>query len=314
MTEKKRIKQKHVVAAQLKTHLVIEVDIEDRYSDVVAEILIDAGAEGLSIDDDETRALPDEPYTPTGRAMLRASFEPVQGKQAQIVARLNDLFQILQPRPDAQIIWSEVENQDWSQKWKEHWKPQRIGARLVIVPSWESFAAQKGDLIITMDPGMAFGTGTHATTQLCAEALERLVQPGQGLLDVGCGSGILALFALRLGAAPVLGVDNDPDAIMVSKENAEANGLADKLQLAVSADVQVEGRFPLVVANILMKPLLALAPAIVAKVEVGGILLLSGLLAEQLDEVSAAYAALGLQESARHLLDEWGLLQFKRDV
>lgn len=312
MTKKKRIKQKHVPVAAVQTHLVIEVDIEDRYSDVLSEVLLEAGAEGLSIDDDETRAIPDEVYTPTGRALLRASFEPEAGKQAQIVSRINAVFQLLQPQPDAKIVWTELENQDWSQKWKEHWKPQRIGERLVIVPSWESFAAHDDDLVITMVPGMAFGTGTHATTRLCAEALERLVQPGQAMLDVGCGSGILALFAIKLGAAPVLGIDNDPDAIMVSRENAEANGLADKIQLAVSADVDVEGVFPLVVANILMKPLLALAPAIVATVQANGVLLLSGLLAEQLDEVSAAYCALGLQESERHLQDEWGLLQFSR--
>lgn len=296
-----------------KFHLVIEVEIDDRYGEAVSDILVEAGAEGASIDDDETRAIPDEPYTPTGRALVRASFSPEAGIQAAVLAQLNRLFAQLSPAPDVHLSWSEVEAQDWSKKWKEQWKPQRIGERLVIVPSWERFDPRPDDLVITMDPGMAFGTGTHATTKLCAEALEQLVQPGQSLLDVGTGSGILALFAIKLGATSVLGIDNDPEAIRVAKENAAANAMPRDPRWAVNAQVSVAGQYPIVVANILMKPLLALSQAICAKVQPGGSLLLSGLLIEQLDQVSAAYQARGLTETDRRHQDQWGLLQLKRD-
>jgi ribosomal protein L11 methyltransferase len=128
------------------------------------------------------------------------------------------------------------------------------------------------------------------------------------LLDVGTGSGILALLAARLGCAPVMAIDNDPDAVAVARQNARANRLEDRLRLAVCADVSVAGRYHLVVANILMKPLLQLAAAISAKVAPGGSLLLSGLLSEQLDEVTRAYQARGLRELERRHDGEWGLL------
>lgn len=286
----------------------LQIEIDDRHVDAVSALLGELGAPGIEIVDDETRSGANPRATSTGRAELRACFTATRGIEARVTAALSRLFTNLDPLPQATLGWSELVEQDWATAWKERWQPQRIGRRLVVVPSWHHYDAAGDDVVLTLDPGMAFGTGTHETTQLCAAALERLDLVDRSLLDVGCGTGILALFGLRLGARPVVAVDNDPDAIAIARANAIANGLADRLRLAVSHDVGVAGRFDLVVANILLNTLCELAPAIAQRVAPGGTLLLSGLLVEQLDAAYRAYAARGFREQQRQTDGEWGML------
>ena len=179
-----------------------------------------------------------------------------------------------------------VEEQNWVQLTQSQFDPIRISDRLWIVPSWHE-SPDPAAVNLILDPGMAFGTGSHPTTRLCLEWLERNVTAGCSLLDYGCGSGILAIAAARLGAGQVAGVDIDPQAVEAARANAERNGVT--AVFADSAD-PVAGEYDVVVANILSNPLRVLAPAICAHVRPGGRLALSGILREQVDEIIAIYA------------------------
>lgn len=180
-----------------------------------------------------------------------------------------------------------LEEQNWVQMTQAQFDPIRISQRLWIVPSWHESPDPEAISLI-LDPGMAFGTGSHPTTRLCLEWLERTVEPGQSVLDYGCGSGILAIAAGKLGADRVAGVDIDPLAVAAARANAERNGV-DAL-FADSAE-PVAGEYDVVVANILSNPLRVLAPAICAHVRSGGRLALSGILREQAEEIIGIYAA-----------------------
>lgn len=186
-----------------------------------------------------------------------------------------------------------VVGDDWRDGWRAHFKPLRIGRRLVVRPSWEPFAAAPEDVVITLDPGGAFGTGTHESTRLALCLLEEVVQANETVLDVGCGSGILSIAALRLGSGPVSALDVDPAAVEATRENARDNGVQDRLYAATTPIESVPERYPLVLANIEAHVLLPLAGAIAARVADGGRLLLSGILREQLARVEAVYAEQG---------------------
>ncbi len=179
-----------------------------------------------------------------------------------------------------------VAEQNWVQLTQSQFDPIRVSERLWIVPSWHE-SPDSAAINLILDPGMAFGTGSHPTTRLCLEWLERNVSAGNTVLDYGCGSGILAIAAARLGAGHVAGVDIDPQAVDAAKANAERNGVT---ALFVDSAAPVAGEYDVVVANILSNPLRVLAPAICAHVRSGGRLALSGILREQADEIVAIYA------------------------
>lgn len=181
-----------------------------------------------------------------------------------------------------------VAEQNWVQLTQSQFDPIRVSSRLWIVPSWHD-APDPAAINLILDPGMAFGTGSHPTTRLCLEWLERNVEPGSSLLDYGCGSGILAIAAAKLGAHPVAGLDIDPQAVAAAQANAERNGIRGA-HFADSA-VPLAGAYDLVVANILSNPLKVLAPAICAHVRPGGRLALSGILDEQAEEIIDIYGA-----------------------
>ncbi|MAT93504.1 MAG: 50S ribosomal protein L11 methyltransferase [Halioglobus sp.] len=186
-----------------------------------------------------------------------------------------------------------LEDKDWEREWMRHYQPMRFGRRLWICPSWLS-PPQPGAVNLMLDPGLAFGTGTHPTTALCLEQLDALPLHDARVVDYGCGSGILALAALKLGARQVLAVDNDPQALRASADNAGRNGI-DPERLVVTlpgdaAHASWAGRADLVVANILAGPLAELAPTLLAFLRPGATLLLSGLLASQAQALCAHYA------------------------
>jgi ribosomal protein L11 methyltransferase len=180
----------------------------------------------------------------------------------------------------------EVEEQDWVRLTQAQFDPISIGQRIWVVPSWHD-APDPDALVLELDPGLAFGTGSHPTTRLCMEWLEQNVKPGQSLLDYGCGSGILAILAKKCGAEPVVGIDIDPQAVESARQNSERNhaevtyGLPDECPA---------GEFDVVVANILSNPLKLMASMLASKVKPGGKIALSGVLARQADEVAAVYA------------------------
>ena len=179
-----------------------------------------------------------------------------------------------------------IEEQNWVQLTQSQFDPIRVSGRLWIVPSWHD-APDPSAVNLILDPGMAFGTGSHPTTRLCLEWLERTVTAGCNVLDYGCGSGILAIAAARLGASSVAGVDIDPQAVAAARSNAERNGVTARFEDSAEP---LAGEYDLVVANILSNPLRVLAPAICAHVRSGGRLALSGILAEQAEEIIAIYA------------------------
>jgi len=185
-----------------------------------------------------------------------------------------------------------VEGDAWRDGWRAFFKPSRVGERLVVRPSWESFELQPGDVELILDPGGAFGTGTHETTRLVLAAVQSHVQPGQAVLDVGCGSGILAIACLLLGAARARCIDVDPEAVRATRENAEANRVDARVQVSDEPLSAITERFPLVLANIESRVLIPLAAALSERVLPGGVLILSGILAHERAQMLAAYSGL----------------------
>ena len=197
-----------------------------------------------------------------------------------------------------------VDDQDWERAWLDQFQPMRFGRRTWIVPWNHALPAEAdGGAVIRLDPGLAFGSGTHPTTALCLAWLDGLDLTGATVLDFGCGSGILALAALALGADRAVGVDNDPQAILATRDNAERNGVSDRLGVHLPADEPATA-YPVVVANILATALDALAEHLAARVQPGGVIALSGILAGQEDDLLQRYAAwFGDLQVAR--LDDW---------
>ncbi|MDP8032834.1 50S ribosomal protein L11 methyltransferase [Pasteurella atlantica] len=190
--------------------------------------------------------------------------------------------------PDFAYKIEQIEDKDWEREWMDNFHPMQFGKRLWICPSWRE-VPDPNAVNVMLDPGLAFGTGTHPTTELCLRWLDSLDLEGKTVIDFGCGSGILAIAALKLGAKSVIGIDIDPQAITASKMNAEQNGVADKLALYLPEDQPQNLQADVVVANILAGPLKELAPLIINLVKPQGLLGLSGILTTQSESVCEAY-------------------------
>ena len=220
--------------------------------------------------------------------LVVALFEDERPRDALLAA-----LESIDPRIDlASASFRTVEDQDWIRAWMDQFQPMAFGTRTWIVP-WDQAlpdaARSEKAAVVRLDPGLAFGSGTHATTALCLEWLDGLDLTGKTVLDFGCGSGILALAALKLGAARAIGVDNDPQAILASTDNALRNGVADRMGVYLPPE-EPQGRYPVVVANILAVALDALAEALADRVEPGGVIALSGILKGQDDALLQRYS------------------------
>lgn len=267
----------------LQVRLAITPDQASFYEDA----LLDVGAVSVTFMDAEDQPIfePDLGTTPLwSHTHLLALFEG-DADGEQVLAHLRLLTG--DPLPEHQV--ERIEDQDWERSWMDNFQPMRFGRRLWIVPSWH--AAPEPDAVnLLLDPGLAFGTGTHPTTALCLQWLDGQALEGCSVLDFGCGSGILAIAALLLGAERAVGTDIDPQALEASRDNASRNGIDPaRFPLYLPQDLPDE-QADVVVANILAGPLVQLAQQITARVKHGGRLALSGILAEQADEVRAAYA------------------------
>lgn len=239
----------------------------------------------------------------------------VAQRQAQLEKAVWALGQLrrvgpLQVRP--------LRESDWANAWKEHFFVHRVGRRTVIVPSWREteYVAQPEDVVLLLDPGMAFGTGLHPTTRLCLVAVEDLVKPGARVLDVGAGSGILSIAAARLGASQVTAIEIDPVAARVCAENVERNGVGDVVRVvagALPAEPPPERqRAELILANITIGTLLELHPALAAHLRPGGRAVLSGVLAERADELLSALARSGWAHERTDQEQDWVALHVSR--
>lgn len=210
---------------------------------------------------------------------------------------------------------------DWAERWKEYFKPIKIGRRLWIIPSWEHFIPPVGSVILNLDPGMAFGTGQHATTALCLKAIEQFADANKDMrfraLDVGCGTGVLGLAAAKLGAREIIAVDTDPIAVENTAENAANNHVADRMHASATPIEQVEGSFDLIVANILAPTLIDMSAHLLARMAPASKLIVSGILCEQVDAVITAFLrqaqrnAISLKHHKTWTHGEWAAIQFK---
>ncbi len=202
------------------------------------------------------------------------------------------------------LLLDKVRQEDWENAWKQHYHAIEIGEKLVVAPSWEVCESQR--TILRLDPGMAFGTGTHETTLLCLEALEREVKGGETLLDIGTGSGILAVGALLLGAGQAFGVDIDPMCVKTARENAQRNGVSGRFKAKVGDLASgVGGSYGIITANIVADAILRLAPALPPLLAPGGLFIASGVLTERGEEVRAGLEAAGLADTEIREKNGW---------
>jgi ribosomal protein L11 methyltransferase len=217
----------------------------------------------------------------------------------------NSIASFLNPELVTRLQWERIEDQIWERVWLEYFKPMSFGRRLWVCPANESID-QENAVVIQLDPGLAFGTGTHPTTALCLEWLDAQPLEGKRIIDYGCGSGILAIAALKLGAASAVALDHDPQALDATRDNAEKNGVSDRLTTCLPEELP-NGQFDLLVANILAAPLIQLAADFAKIIRPGGRFALSGILAEQQSEVEPAYQGFAtIDASKRH--QDWLLL------
>ena len=207
------------------------------------------------------------------------------------------------------LLTDQVKEEDWATAWKKYYHPIPVGSRLVICPSWERYDRDDGRTVLQLDPGMAFGTGTHDTTRLCLTLIEEYCRQGRPLLDVGCGSGILAIAARLLGASPALGIDIDTTAVRVAEENARLNGVADRSTFVCGDLTQkASGTYPLICANIVADIIIRLLPDLPRFLEPEGVFVASGIITEREADVTAAFAANGFQ--IRKRLESGGWVAF----
>ena len=260
------------------------------------------------------------PETPDQKQLLLWLPQPEwpEAERQQLLASLEPLaepFGLLLP----QGHWDDVADEDWSLSWKQHWQPDPVGDGLLILPAWLEVPLEHGErLVIRMDPGSAFGTGSHPTTRLCLEALEKAPPVGALVADLGCGSGVLGLAALGLGATAVVAADTDSLAVRATGDNRELNGRpADQLKVSLGSvealQHLLEGRrADLLLCNILAPVIEALAPGFEALVAPEGRALLSGLLVDQAPRLEKVLGDQGWRVSARGSQGRWGLLEIQR--
>jgi ribosomal protein L11 methyltransferase len=299
-------------------------------SEIVSAQLIEAGSAGTVIED-RNDVKPNQ--QPEGRwdlldesVLLRMSedvkvtgYYPADERALDAVADVRARIEALKGMDlgldfgKLEILSGKVNEEDWAECWKAYYKPFKIGERLAIRPSWLEYDAQPGDLVIELDPGMAFGTGTHETTALCASWLEELVTPGIKAMDLGTGTGILAIAAALLGAKDVLATDIDRMAVRVAQENVRINHV-DGVVRTAEADVLagIGETADLVIANIITDVIIMIAPAVFRHVNEGGVFLCSGISRCRWDEIMEALKGAGFEEIEQREKGEWAAFAAKK--
>jgi ribosomal protein L11 methyltransferase len=264
----------------------------------------------------------DDPSAPTpasGAFCTLTGYVPVDDRLDPFLAELRARFDLLRDsgiEVESELTLRSVEDASWAEAWKAHFKPLRVGRHFVIKPSWEEWDAAPDDCVIELDPGMAFGTGTHETTRLCLQLLEDTVATGDRILDWGTGSGILSVGAGLLGASEVIAVDLDPIAVAAAAENAERNGLEAviKAETASIQSVPAEPPFDLVLANIVADPIIAGAGEIYGHLRPGGQAIVSGIIDHREAQVVAALEAAGLTLHRTLRDQDWRALLLSRGL
>lgn len=300
--------------------LAVEADIEA--VEAVSEILGRVASGGTSVEpafdlvDEGLGARVDPSRPAVVRGYVPAGDPAAAEAAAALVAEALGHLQAFDLRGIGDLQTRVVHEQDWAGAWKAFFPVLRVGRRLVIRPTWRRHRVRRGDVVIALDPGMAFGTGLHPTTRLCLAALEPLAADGQldgaRVLDVGCGSGILAIAAIRLGAASALGLDTDPIAVDSTRANARRNRLGRRVHAREGTLPSGEPAFDVVLANLIAGVLVPLAPALRAELRTTGSLVASGIFVDREDEVRAAFEAADLEPTDRSVDGDWIALTCRR--
>jgi len=291
--------------------LEVSLIVSGELAEAVTEVLARFAPGGVAVESTAIQASADEYGEPVG-PMRVCAYLPINDQLEEVRQKLEEALWFLGriqelPEPTFTII----EEQNWMQAWKQHYRPIEIGEKLLVLPAWVE-APETARIPLRIDPGMAFGTGTHPTTQLSLVLLEKYLQPGDTLLDIGCGSGILAIAGRKLGAAAAYGVDIDPASVEIARQTAADNAVNEQLLFEAGSVTDVrQGMFPasqapVVIANILTHILIQLLDEGMADLLVpGGVLLLSGILEEKLAEMQAALEQHGLEVCEQLMIEDW---------
>lgn len=292
----------------------ITLVVPPEQADIAAFVLEDYGHQGVSISRDDIQPDHwDEGELPEPEAMIVRAYM-VADERAESARAALDVALSVRDLPLA--IYAIVDDEDWAEAWKAHYHTTRIGENFVIRPLWEEYDAQSNDIVISLDPGMAFGTGTHSTTRLCLMSLETMMQPGLRVLDLGCGSGILAIAAAKMHAAEVLAVDIDPIAAKITAENAEINNVGTDIvaQQGTLETVRASARrFDLLLANILARIIIQMCDEGLGDiVRPGGRAIFSGIINEQVEDVRTALTKAGYVVDFVRVEGDWVSMEATR--
>lgn len=302
----------------------VQVSTSPENEDIVSDILYETGAMGLTIEDPRdiielSKRVEDWDFIDASLfdlkfegVIIKAYFAETEDL-VEIIKIIKDNIEIgptlLGDKPLGQVIIAEVDEKDWAENWKKYYKPKRIGENIVIKPSWESFQSLPNDLIIELDPGMAFGTGTHETTILCIEALESYVRPDSTVFDIGCGSGVLSIAAAKLGAHKVIGVDIDNVSVKVSNENIKINNVEDIVEIRNGNLLEViTNKANIIVANIIAEIIAGMAKDIDKFLEEDGIFITSGIILEKIYMVEEALIQNGFKILEVKKMNAWACI------
>lgn len=289
--------------------LEVSVEVDGEGAEAVSEVFNRLGrggavvehlvSDGLGAHDDVNRLMV-KTYIPIDDAALKRRIE-------EAIWHLSQLYPIPEPQ------WTELREADWAEAWKAHYSVLHVGERTVIVPQWQTYEAAADEVVITLDPGMAFGTGTHPTTRLCLIALEQNLVPGQRVFDLGTGSGVLSIGAVKMGSGPVHAVDVDPIAVNSARENIAGNGIAKGVLVEAGSLDKARGPYDLVLVNILARIILSLVEDGLAEtLSPGGTVIASGIIDDQEESVRAAFEAHGIEIVDRLIEKDWVALVGKK--
>ena len=292
-------------------------------SDLISNILIESGSKGVMIEDKNDVALNQRPEGQwdiideeiakrIGDDVKVTGYFPVDEYLRDAVSRIESELRRIQSMDlglqlgKLKISTNTIDEEDWAESWKKSYKPFRLGKHIVIKPGWEAYSPDEGDKIIEIDPGMAFGTGTHETTGMCVELVEEYVKPGMSVIDIGTGTGILAITAAHMGANPILATDIDHMAVKVASENIEINGFSDIIDTRCGdlLDV-VDSKADVIIANIIADVIIMLTAPVKELINEGGVFICSGIARERKDEVISALDDAGYSDLDIRDKGEW---------
>ena len=295
--------------------LELSFPVPSDLADLIADDLYAIGCLGVNVEERhlDTFVLPDPDAEIPDFYQIKAYFPPASDPQ-ELTRQLRELQQSYPDWEPVQPQQSVVAQEDWAEGWKQHFTATRFGARLIVKPTWEEWRPAAGEVVIDLDPGMAFGTGSHETTRLCLQAIADLFDRGSvgSLLDVGTGSGILAMAAAGLGATPILANDIDDEACQVARNNIAQNGMEALISVTPEPLEELTGAFDIVIANILAEENVRLASHLIARLAAGGTLLLSGILREKEAFVRSGFSGLGLSEPIVTYDADWCCMRYQR--